>query len=68
MARHREAINALTTRQAMLISAANRNNLLKVQKNTEMLVRLFIGITETQEDTALEIIHSEGGEDNIQSV
>ena len=68
MTKHREAVDSLITRQTMLLTAVNRTNILSIQRNIETLVRRFIGITETQEDTALEMIRDEGGEDNIQSV
>ena len=68
MARHREDVGSLISRQTMLLAAANRTNILNIQRNTEALVRLLTGITDPQEDTALEMIRNEGGEDNLQAV
>lgn len=65
---YRQQLTSLVGMHTMRLTAANRNNILKIEQNTHALVRLFIGITNKQEEEAIKLLDQEGGEDIIQMV
>lgn len=68
LAKHKTDLTVLLSHQGALISASNRNDILRIDKNVQTLVAFFVGLVDEKESQAIDFIQKNGGERAVQSV
>lgn len=68
LAKHKTDLIMLLSQQTALISASNRTDIMRIDKNVQALVNFFVDLVDEQESQAIAFIDRHGGEEAVQCV
>lgn len=68
LAKHKTDLIMLLSQQTALISASNRTDIMRIDKNVQALVNFFVDLVDEQESQAIAFIDRHGGDEAVQCV